>query len=99
MSYFVKIAKNRTFSIRITEKQYQGLLEKAKSQDRSAGDVIRKAIDEYLEPMDSNTLKGKQIELYDHLTKAQDTMVEKLEKIVELLSAIGNLPSSKRASR
>jgi hypothetical protein len=49
--------------------------------------------------MESDTLRGKQIELYDRFTKGQDTVVEKLEKIVELLSAIGNLPSSKRASR
>lgn len=82
--------KNRTFSIRITERQYQGLLEKARSHDRSAGDLIREAIDEYLEPMDSDTLRGKEIELYDRLTKGQDTMVEKLEKIIELLWAVGN---------
>ncbi len=45
---------------------------------------------DYLEPRDSDTLGGKQIELYDRLMKGQDTVVEKLEKIVELLSAVGN---------
>jgi len=91
--------KKGTFSIRITERQSQGLLEKTRSQDGSPGDIIRRAIDEYLEPTDSNTLRRKHIELYDRLTKGKDTVVEKPEKIAELLSAIGNLPSSKRASR
>jgi len=45
---------------------------------------------DHLGPRDSDTLGEKQIELYDRLMKGQDTVVEKLEKIVELLSAIGN---------
>jgi len=82
--------KDRNFSIRITERQYQGLLEKARNQDRSAGDLIREAINDHLEPRDSDTLRGEQIELYDRLMKGQDTMVEELGKLVELLSAICN---------
>jgi predicted DNA-binding protein len=82
--------KDRNFSIRITERQYQGLLEKARNQDRSAGDLIREAINDYLEPGGSDTLRGEQTELYDRLTKGQDTMVEELRKIVELLSPHGS---------
>jgi hypothetical protein len=80
--------KDKTFSFRVTEKQYKGLLEKAGSQERSVGDVIREAIDDYLEPKVSDNLRQKQIELFDRLAGSQDTMVEKLGKMVELLTAI-----------
>jgi predicted DNA-binding protein len=89
MSHFVRMPKDRPFLIRITQRQYQRLLEIAKSQHRPTGDVICKAIDEYLESSSSDTVRAKQIELYERLTKGQDITVEELRKIVELLSAIG----------
>ncbi len=84
------MSKQKTFSFRITEKQYQALLERAESQERSVGDVIRDAVDAYLRPEGPETLREKQIELFDRLTRDQHTVVEKLGKIVDLLANISN---------